>query len=187
MLCFKSFSCHAFMSFHSRPRLHPLTLLNIWFQLPALRVWPGKWSPLDQRQLEQTPERQPLAQCHNLQGHQQPPHRQDWYQGHDADDDGSQKPGPEGCVGIVNLYFFIKLGRRWPRGEGSRFVTERFAPAGETLEGWRGKKTMLGPHSLPPLRYPWAKNRTIVCSVANTNAVHAERGVHRKDYLCLAD
>lgn len=178
------------MSFHSSLWLHPLMSLNIWFQLPALCVWPGKWSPLNQRQLKQAPERQPLAQCHHLQGHQQPPHRQDWYQGHHADDHRSQKPGPEGCVGIVNLYIFggdfIKLGQQWPRGERSRFVSERLHPQNKPSRGG-GEKATLGSQSLPPLTYPRARYSTPMCSVAITNCVRVEQGVHRKDHLCLAD
>lgn len=176
------------MSFHFCPWSHPFMLLNIRFQLPALCLWPGKWSPLDQRQLKQAPERQPLAQCHNLAGHQQPSHCQDWYQGHHADDHRSQKPGPEGCVGIGNFFFsdFIKLGQQWPRGGRSRFVTERLYQQDKPWGDGVKKQCLALTHYLH-WGAPWAMNSTPICSVAITNAVHVEQGVHRKDNLCLAD
>lgn len=83
-------SCSSFQSFIFTFRFYssgntcavllpPLMLFNMWFQIPALCVRPGKRGPLDQRQFKQAPKWQPLAQCHHLQGHQQPPHCQDWH------------------------------------------------------------------------------------------------------------
>lgn len=167
------------------PMVAFLMLLKIWFQLPALCVWLGQWSPFDQRQLQQAPERQPLAQRHNLQGHQQPPHCQDWYQDHHTDDHRSQKSGPEGYVGVhfyihtQSFFDFSKLGHQQPRGERIRFVAE-------ILQGCM-ENAMLGPLLITATEVPLRKSSTPIRSVANTNGVQVERRIHRIAHLWFAD